>query len=62
VLTFFYACTVGWINIEIRTKGKQRYVVFLAKVWEIAKKKLIPNKGFRLYTRGPMSNAEKFYI
>jgi hypothetical protein len=29
---------LGWVDIGIGTKGKRRFVVSLAKVWEIAKK------------------------
>jgi hypothetical protein len=29
--------TLGWVDIGIKTKGKWRCVVSLAKVWEIAK-------------------------
>jgi hypothetical protein len=30
--------TLGWVDIRIGSKGKRRFVVSLARVWEIAKK------------------------
>jgi hypothetical protein len=34
-----YCAFIAWVDI-IRTKGKRRFVVSLAKVWEIAIKKV----------------------
>jgi hypothetical protein len=31
-------CPLGWADIGIGTKGKRRFVVSLAKVWEITEK------------------------
>jgi hypothetical protein len=41
-----YICTVGWVDIGIRTKGKRRSVVSLAKVWEIGKKSFLNQSTF----------------
>jgi hypothetical protein len=40
---------VGWVDIGIGKKGKQRCVASLAKVWKIAKKFL---RSIDLYRRG----------
>jgi hypothetical protein len=48
-IRIFPFCAVGWVDIRISNKGKRRYVVSLAKVWEIANK---CHKSIDLYRRG----------